>query len=246
MHHDPNTYVSYLEFLAAVLLKRVVIDDDRLELAFCSMDVESTGVLHRGPFRRSMGAGASESDVDEMMAILDLHPSTPTVPTTTTGSGNVEPSSGSLAEFEKERAESQDKQVTCSSEQFVRGMKAFLAKENETALDKFKAAARKVSNEMGVIRALRGAFASPVNTPRNPSPGVPDGSEADDYGGYGHHQMADGTPINSNGTPVNNGTPINSARTPINSARGPMSARLNMFMYARGAYQPQRSMLPNR
>ena len=51
MHHDPNTYVSYLEFLAAVLLKRVVIDDDRLELAFCSMDVESTGLLHRGTFR---------------------------------------------------------------------------------------------------------------------------------------------------------------------------------------------------
>ena len=51
MHHDPNTYVSYLEFLAAVLLKRVVIDDDRLELAFCSMDVESSGLLHRGTFR---------------------------------------------------------------------------------------------------------------------------------------------------------------------------------------------------
>ena len=202
------------------------------------------------PFRRSMGAGATESDVDEMMTILDLQPSI--------GSGSGKGTDDSVSggstsarlDLDKDGSDSRDRQVTCSSEQFLRGMKSFLAKENESALDKFKAAARKVSNELGVIRVLRGAFASPSNTPRlsDTMAGGGVGTEADEYGSYGQQQqqMADGASVNNNGTPMNNGTPINSARTPINSARGPMSARLNMFMYARGAYQPQRSMLPNR
>ena len=199
-----------------------------------------------------MGAGATENDVDEMMSILDLHPMTPSALTGTgsAGSGSVlenlsGPSSARL-DLDKDASDARDRQITCSSEQFVKGMKNFLTKENESALEKFKAAARKVSNELGVIRVLRGAFASPSHTPRNPSPGVPDamGSEADEYGGYGQQHLADGASVNS-GTPVTNNTPINSARTSMNSARGPMSARLNMFMYARGAYQPQRSMLPN-
>jgi Ca2+-binding EF-hand superfamily protein len=57
---DPARRVSYREFIAAIMLRRVAVDEPRLVLAFQTMDVESQGYLDKSSVRRAMGSGATD------------------------------------------------------------------------------------------------------------------------------------------------------------------------------------------
>jgi calcium-dependent protein kinase len=61
--NDSWCKINYIEFLAAAMCKRIAIDDERLVLAFETLDVESKGYLDADAIRRAMGAGISDQEV---------------------------------------------------------------------------------------------------------------------------------------------------------------------------------------
>jgi Ca2+-binding EF-hand superfamily protein len=60
---DEDAKINYIEFLAAAMCKRITIDEERLVLAFETLDVESKGFLDADAIRRAMGAGISDQEV---------------------------------------------------------------------------------------------------------------------------------------------------------------------------------------
>ena len=70
-----SLYISLLmSFLSRSLpfLRRIAIDEERLVLAFGTLDVESKGFLDAEAIRRAMGSGISDVEVADMIAEVDV------------------------------------------------------------------------------------------------------------------------------------------------------------------------------
>ena len=63
-----------MSFLSRSLpfLRRIAIDEERLVLAFGTLDVESKGFLDAEAIRRAMGSGISDVEVADMIAEVDV------------------------------------------------------------------------------------------------------------------------------------------------------------------------------
>ena len=72
-HGLANAEINYSEFLAAAMLKRVNIDEERLELAFETLDTEGTGYVDVAALRQSLGAEQSDELLEGMIAELDTN-----------------------------------------------------------------------------------------------------------------------------------------------------------------------------
>ena len=62
----------HLYIYLSTILRRIAIDEERLVLAFGTLDVESKGYLDADAIRRAMGAGISNAEVAEMIAEVDV------------------------------------------------------------------------------------------------------------------------------------------------------------------------------
>ena len=68
-----SLYISLLlSFLSLPFLRRIAIDEERLVLAFGTLDVESKGFLDAEAIRRAMGSGISDVEVADMIAEVDV------------------------------------------------------------------------------------------------------------------------------------------------------------------------------
>jgi calcium-dependent protein kinase len=68
---DGSIELNYSDFLAAAMLKRVNIDEDRLVMAFETLDSEGTGFVDVEALRSSLGAEQSDHILEDMIAELD-------------------------------------------------------------------------------------------------------------------------------------------------------------------------------
>lgn len=65
--------INYSEFLAAAMLKRININEERLHLAFETLDAEGTGFVDVEALRSSLGTEQSEELLEGMIAELDTN-----------------------------------------------------------------------------------------------------------------------------------------------------------------------------
>jgi Ca2+-binding EF-hand superfamily protein len=63
--------INYSDFLAAAMLKRVSINEDRLELAFETLDADGTGFVDVAALRTSLGTEQSDELLDGVLSELD-------------------------------------------------------------------------------------------------------------------------------------------------------------------------------
>ena len=80
LHHDENggssssahlARVHYMEFLAATVETRCVIDATALKVAFDHMDVDHTGYITAHSLKAVLGKGFSDAEVEEMVGLID-------------------------------------------------------------------------------------------------------------------------------------------------------------------------------
>jgi calcium-dependent protein kinase len=65
--------INYSEFLAAAMLKRININEERLELAFETLDSEGSGFVDVSALRTSLGTEQSVELLDDLLAELDTN-----------------------------------------------------------------------------------------------------------------------------------------------------------------------------
>lgn len=66
-----DSEINYSDFLAAAMLKRISIDEDRLLLAFETLDAEGSGFVDITALRESLGTDQSEELIGDMLKELD-------------------------------------------------------------------------------------------------------------------------------------------------------------------------------
>lgn len=70
---DQSAEINYNEFIAAAMCKRVTIDEEKLVLAFESMDTDCSGYLTREAIEKGVGQMLSPNELDEMMLEVDTN-----------------------------------------------------------------------------------------------------------------------------------------------------------------------------
>eukprot|EP00595_Chromulina_sp_UTEXLB2642_P003630 CAMPEP_0196766424 /NCGR_PEP_ID=MMETSP1095-20130614/24444_1 /TAXON_ID=96789 ORGANISM="Chromulina nebulosa, Strain UTEXLB2642" /NCGR_SAMPLE_ID=MMETSP1095 /ASSEMBLY_ACC=CAM_ASM_000446 /LENGTH=411 /DNA_ID=CAMNT_0042128399 /DNA_START=925 /DNA_END=2157 /DNA_ORIENTATION=+ len=68
---NENSEISYSDFIAAALVKRVSIDESQLMMAFEQIDQEGNGYLSTEAIQRAIGNYMSEDEIKEMIKVLD-------------------------------------------------------------------------------------------------------------------------------------------------------------------------------
>lgn len=63
--------INYSDFLAAAMLKRITINEEKLELAFESLDLDGSGFIDIAELRNSLGADQSDELIDDVLKELD-------------------------------------------------------------------------------------------------------------------------------------------------------------------------------
>lgn len=66
-----DSEINYSDFLAAAMLKRISIDEDRLRRAFEMLDVEGSGLVDVASLRDSLGADQSDELIGDVLKELD-------------------------------------------------------------------------------------------------------------------------------------------------------------------------------
>lgn len=69
---DGSHFISYSEFLAAALSKKVYMDEARIREAFRRMDVDGTGIITRENLRVILGDDYTPEKADEMIREADI------------------------------------------------------------------------------------------------------------------------------------------------------------------------------
>lgn len=65
--------LNYNEFIAAAMCKRISIDEERLHVAFESIDESKTGYISAENIRRMLGGEIEESVIKEMFSEIDIN-----------------------------------------------------------------------------------------------------------------------------------------------------------------------------
>lgn len=70
---DGSAEINYNEFVAAAMSKRITIDEERLMLAFETLDLENSGFLTKDTIRKALGEHMTEAELTEMVQEIDLN-----------------------------------------------------------------------------------------------------------------------------------------------------------------------------
>eukprot|EP00604_Paraphysomonas_vestita_P003234 CAMPEP_0174821462 /NCGR_PEP_ID=MMETSP1107-20130205/8403_1 /TAXON_ID=36770 /ORGANISM="Paraphysomonas vestita, Strain GFlagA" /LENGTH=429 /DNA_ID=CAMNT_0016038525 /DNA_START=1230 /DNA_END=2522 /DNA_ORIENTATION=+ len=70
---DGSAEINYNEFVAAAMSKRITIDEERLMLAFETLDLDNTGFLTKDTIRKALGEHMTEDELNEMVQEIDLN-----------------------------------------------------------------------------------------------------------------------------------------------------------------------------
>ena len=63
--------INYNDFVAAAMVKRISIDEERLHLAFEKLDMDNTGYLDYDSIKKAVGAGIDDAEIHEMLTSID-------------------------------------------------------------------------------------------------------------------------------------------------------------------------------
>ena len=63
--------INYNDFVAAAMVKRISIDEDRLHLAFEALDVDEKGYLDYDSIKQAVGGDIPESEINNMLTSID-------------------------------------------------------------------------------------------------------------------------------------------------------------------------------
>ena len=69
VNQDQSSYISYTEFLAATLSKRMYLNKERLESAFETLDVDNSGVITGDNLRDVLGDDFTQDRVEQMLKV---------------------------------------------------------------------------------------------------------------------------------------------------------------------------------
>ena len=72
VNQDRTSYVSYTEFLAATMSKRLYLTQNRLNSAFDALDVDASGFITRNNLRELLGDDFSKERVDAIIRDADI------------------------------------------------------------------------------------------------------------------------------------------------------------------------------
>lgn len=70
---DNSAEINYNEFVAAAMCRRITLDEEKLMLAFETLDSENTGYLSAAGIKKALGEHLSDEEINEMMAEVDLN-----------------------------------------------------------------------------------------------------------------------------------------------------------------------------
>ncbi len=71
MDVSDDTEINYNEFVAAAMVQRIAIDEERLHLAFETLDIDGTGYLDYEGIKRAVGQGMPDEEVTAMLTQID-------------------------------------------------------------------------------------------------------------------------------------------------------------------------------
>mmetsp|Transcript_19800 Transcript_19800/g.28472 ORF Transcript_19800/g.28472 Transcript_19800/m.28472 type:complete len:659 (-) Transcript_19800:13-1989(-) len=70
---DNSAEINYNEFVAAAMCRRITIDEEKLMLAFETLDVDNTGYLTADTIKKALGDHMTEEEIQEMVTQIDLN-----------------------------------------------------------------------------------------------------------------------------------------------------------------------------
>ena len=71
MNEKVDMELNYNDFVAAAMVKRVSIDEERLHLAFETLDIDETGYLDYDSIKKAAGGDIPEEEIHEMLTSID-------------------------------------------------------------------------------------------------------------------------------------------------------------------------------